>query len=72
VIVSYEVAHEDADRFPRPTGGVGQPDIRFVDVSCSENDLAFRSAPQSQDSRGASGRLLPFLIQTSAYTIVRT
>ncbi len=59
MIVSYEVAHEDAD-------------IRFVDVSCSENDLAFRSAPQSQDSRGASGRLLPFLIQTSAYTIVRT
>ncbi|HUR23518.1 MAG TPA: antibiotic biosynthesis monooxygenase family protein [Acidimicrobiales bacterium] len=92
VIVSYEVAHEDAERFldswekannflRKQPGFVStalhravsaNPDFRFVNVSCWENDDAFRSATQSQEFREASGRLVPFPIHASAYEIVKT
>lgn len=48
------------------------PDFRFVNISCWEDDDAFRRATQSQEFREASGRLSPFPIHASAYDIVRT
>ncbi len=48
------------------------PDFRFVNISCWEDDDAFRRATQSQDFREASGRLAPFPIHASAYEVVRS
>jgi len=48
------------------------PDFRFVNVSCWENEDAFRAATQSAEFQGASGRLNPFPLHASAYEVVRT
>lgn len=48
------------------------PDFRFVNVSCWENEDAFRAATQSEEFHSASGRLAPFSLHASAYEVVRT
>ena len=92
VIVAYEVAHEDSDRFldswdkanaflKKQPGFVStalhravsaNPDFRFVNVGCWENEDAFRAATQNKDFQEASGRLAPFPIHAAAYEVIRT
>ncbi len=92
VIVAYEVAHADSERFldswekandflRKQPGFVSNalhravsanPDFRFVNVSCWENDDAFRSATQSHDFQEISGRLAPFPVHAAVYELVRT
>ncbi len=92
VIVAYEVAYEDADRFldswekandhlKKQPGFVStalhravsaNPDFRFVNVGCWEDEDAFRNATQTHEFKEVSARLVPFNIHASAYEVVRT
>ena len=92
VIVAYEVAHEDCDRFldswekaneylKKQSGFVStalhravsaNPDFRFVNIGCWEDEDSFRNATQTHEFREVSARLVPFNIHASAYEVVRT
>ena len=92
VIVAYEVAHEDCERFidswekanaylKEQPGFVSttlhkavsaNPDFRFVNIGCWENEDAFRNATQTHEFREVSARLVPFNLHAAAYEVVRS
>ena len=48
------------------------PDFRFVNISCWENDDAFRKAALSPDFRQVNDRLTPFPVHAAAYDVIRS